>query len=72
MEASTENNFTTEPQPSGSSVDWYGALLSSEFRAGLAEFVANTVTKDERFDISVAVGITCRSGSSRECYAGNR
>ena len=45
MEASTENNFTTEAQPSGSSVDWFGALQSSEFRAGLAEFVANTVTQ---------------------------
>ena len=45
MEASTENSFTTEAQPSGSSVDWSGALQSSEFRAGLAEFVANTVTQ---------------------------
>ena len=45
MEASTENNFTTEAQPSGSSVGWSGALQSSEFRAGLAEFVANTLTQ---------------------------
>ena len=45
METSTENNFTTEAQPSGSSVDWSGALQSSEFRAGLAEFVANTLTQ---------------------------
>ena len=45
MEASTENNFTTEAQPSGSSVDWSSALQSSEFRAGLAVFVANTVTQ---------------------------
>ena len=45
METSTENNFTTEAQPSGSSVDWSGALQSSEFRAGLAEFVANIFTQ---------------------------
>ena len=43
MEASTENNFTTEAQPSGSLVDWSGAL--SEFRTGLAEFVAKTLTQ---------------------------
>ena len=40
METSTENNSTTEAQPSGWSVGWSGALQSSEFRAGLAEFVA--------------------------------
>ena len=45
MEASMESNFTTEAQPSGSSVDWSGALQSSEFRTGLAEFVAKTLTQ---------------------------
>ena len=45
MEASTENSGTTQTPPSGLSVDWSAALQSSEFRAGLAEMVAKTLTQ---------------------------